>query len=88
MEFIVLDPATGRVRGTDNFSFTEPNECILFGSEDDLDGKGAMLRGGVKRNAKLVFEFGGQRLEETGPDQRVMRLTFHFPGERAIQPMG
>lgn len=80
MEFTLLDPAAGRVRVTDNFYFPEPTECVLFGSEDDLDGNGAMLPGVVKRNAKLVFEVGGQRLRETGPELRVMRLTLHFPG--------
>jgi hypothetical protein len=43
-----------------------PTECILVGSEDDLDGNGVMLRGVVKHNANLVFEVGGQRLKETG----------------------
>jgi hypothetical protein len=68
MEFTLLDPVVGRVRVTDNFYFPEPTDCVLFGSEDDLDGNGAMLPGVVKRNAKLVFEVGGQRLR-------------HAPGE-------
>jgi hypothetical protein len=59
---------------------------MLLGSEDDLDGGGAMLPSVVKRNAKLVFEVGGQRLRETGPELRVMRLTFHFPGKEPFSP--
>ena len=86
MDFTLLDPATGRVLVTDNFYFTEPTECILVGTEDDLDGGGVMLPGVIKRNAKLVFEVAGQRLRETGPDLRVMRLTFHFPGTEPFSP--
>jgi hypothetical protein len=86
MEFTLLDPAAGRVRVTDNFYFPEPTECVLFGSEDDLDGNGAMLPGVVKHNAKLVFEVGGQRLIETGPELRVMRLSLHLPGTEPFIP--
>jgi hypothetical protein len=86
MEFTLLEPEMGKVRVTDNFYFPEPAECVLIGSEDDLDGKGAILRGVVKRNAKLVIEVGGQRVKENGPELRVMRLTLRFPGRKPFSP--
>jgi hypothetical protein len=84
MEFTLLEPETGKVRVTDNFYFTEPTECTLIGSEDDIDGNGATIPGVIKHNAKLVFEIGGQRLKENGPELRVMRLTLYYPDREPL----
>ena len=74
LEFTMLDPVTGSVRVKDNFYFPEPTECVLVGSEDDLDGQGAMLDGVIKHNAKLVFRVNGERVQETGPELRVSSM--------------
>ena len=86
MEFTLLNPETGKVRVANNYYFPNPVECVLVGSEDDLDGNGALLPGVVKRNAKLVIEVEGQRVRENGPELRVMRLTLHFPGRMPFSP--
>ena len=86
MEFTLLDPATGRVRVTDNFYFVEPTECILVGSEDDLEVGRPMHPGVIKHNAKLVIEVNGRRVEETGPGLRIMRFALHFPGQDPFSP--
>jgi hypothetical protein len=86
MDFTLLDPSTGRVRVSDNFYFPEPTECVLVGSEDDLDGGGAMLPGVVLHHAKLVMEVDGKRIEENGPELRVMRLMLHLPGTDPFNP--
>jgi hypothetical protein len=66
MEFMLLEPETGKVRVADNFYFPEAAECVLIGSDDDLDGNGAILPGVVKRNAKLVIEVGASGSKRTG----------------------
>jgi hypothetical protein len=86
LDFTLLEPKTGRVRVSDNFYFPEPTESVLVGSEDDLDGGGAMLPGVVKHNAKLVIEVNGKRIEENGPELRVMRLLLHIPGTAPLNP--
>src|SRR5947209_19153514 len=43
LDCTLLDPAAGTVMVHDNFYFTEPTTCVLFGSDDDLDGNGTML---------------------------------------------
>jgi len=86
MEFILLDPMTRKVRVTDNFYFVEPTECILVGSEDDLEAGRPMHPGVIKHNAKLVIEVNGWRVEETGPDLRIMRFALLFPEQDPFSP--
>jgi hypothetical protein len=86
MEFTLLDPTTKKVRVTDNFYFIEPTECILVGSEDDLEAGQPMLPGVIKYNAKLIIEVNGRRVEETGPGLRIMRFTLLFPERDPFSP--
>jgi len=86
MEFTLLDPTTSKVRVTDNFYFVEPTECILVGSEDDLEAGRPMHSGVIKHNAKLVIEVNGRRVEETGPDLRIMRFALLFPEQDPFSP--
>jgi hypothetical protein len=86
MEFTLLNPTTRKVRVTDNFYFVEPTECVLVGSEDDLEVGRPMLPGVIKHNAKLVIEVNGRRVEETGPGLRIMRFTLQLPGRDPFSP--
>jgi len=86
LKFTLLDPATGAVLMKDNVYFPEPPECILLGSEDDQDGKGAMLAGVIKHNAKLVLRVNGKFVEKTGPELRVTQLTLYVPGAAPYSP--
>jgi len=86
LDFTLIDPEFKTARVEDNYYFPNPTNCKLVGSEDDLDGNGALLDGVIKHNAKLVIHVNDKRVEETGPELRVMRLTLYLPGTKPFSP--